>query len=51
MTDAMIRNAAVNQEPADGAPKFERLYHYSSVVLNAKRRLAFFTAVNIDGTL
>lgn len=51
MTDAMIRNAAVNHEPADGAPKFELPYHHYSVVLNSKRRLAFFTAVNIDGTL
>jgi endonuclease G, mitochondrial len=51
MTDSMIRNAAVNQEPADGAPKFELPYHHYSVVLNANRRLAFFTAVNIDGTL
>ncbi len=50
MTDAMIRNAAVNLEPADGAPKFELPYHHYSVVLNARRRLAFFTAVNIDGT-
>jgi endonuclease G, mitochondrial len=51
MTDAMIRKAAVNLEPTDGAPKFELPYHHYSVVLNADRRLAFFTAVNIDGTL
>jgi endonuclease G len=31
-------------------PKYELPYHHYSVVLNAKRRLAFFTAVNIDGT-
>ncbi len=50
MKPAMVRDAAVNFEPADGAPKFELPYHYYSVVLNARRRLAFFTAVNIDGT-
>jgi endonuclease G len=50
LTPAMVRDAAVNLEPADGAPKYELPYHHYSVVLNAKRRLAFFTAVNIDGT-
>jgi endonuclease G len=51
LTPAMLRDAAVNLEPADGAPKHELPYHHYSVVLNARRRLAFFTAVNIDGTL
>ena len=50
MTPAMIRDAAVNLEPTEGASKYELPYHHYSVVLNAKRRLAFFTAVNIDGT-
>src|SRR5262249_44292337 len=50
LTAAMVRDAAVNLEPADGAPKYELPYHHYSVVLNARRRLAFFTAVNIDGT-
>jgi endonuclease G len=50
MTAAMARDAAVNHEPADGASKYELPYHHYSVVLNAKRRLAFFTAVNIDST-
>jgi endonuclease G len=50
MTPAMVRDAAVNLDPADGAPKYELPYHHYSVVLNSKRRLAFFTAVNIDGT-
>jgi endonuclease G len=50
MTAAMIRDAAGNLEPADDAPKYELPYHHYSVVLNARRRLAFFTAVNIDGT-
>jgi endonuclease G len=50
MTPAMIRDAAVNLEPAEGAPEYELPYYHYSVVMNAKRRLAFFTAVNIDGT-
>jgi endonuclease G len=51
MTPAMVRDAAVNMEPADGLPKYVLPYHHYSVVLSTKRRLAFFTAVNIDGTL
>src|SRR5262249_28611411 len=35
----------------DGAARYELQYHHYSVVLNSKRRMAFFTAVNIDGTL
>jgi DNA/RNA endonuclease G (NUC1)/V8-like Glu-specific endopeptidase len=33
----------------NGDDPFELKYHHYSVVLNRKRRLAFFTAVNIDG--
>jgi endonuclease G len=51
LTPAMVREAAVNLEPADGAPGYELPYYHYSVVLNTKRRMAFFTAVNIDGTL
>jgi endonuclease G len=51
MTAAMVRIAAVNNEQPAGAPKYELQYHHYSVVLNSKRRLAFFTAVNIDGNL
>jgi endonuclease G len=47
----MIKKAAVNLSPADGALPFELPYHHYSVVLNARRRMAFFTAVNIDGKL
>ena len=32
-------------------PTFELPYHHFSVVVNARRKMAFFTAVNIDGTL
>lgn len=34
---------------ANGADPLELKYHHFSVVMNARRRLAFFTAVNIDG--
>ncbi|MFL5341384.1 MAG: DNA/RNA non-specific endonuclease [Gemmataceae bacterium] len=49
MTPAMVRDAAVSLEPADSIPKYELPYHHYSLVMNTKRRLAFFTAVNIDG--
>jgi DNA/RNA endonuclease G (NUC1)/V8-like Glu-specific endopeptidase len=51
MKPVMIRDAARNLEPADGVAPYELPYHHYSVVLNSRRRLAFFTAVNIDGTL
>lgn len=51
MTAAMIRDAAVNLEPLEGALPCELQYHHYSVIMNAKRRMAFFTAVNIDATL
>src|SRR5205823_740203 len=50
MTQEIEKQAARNLEAAEGALPFELLYHHYSVVLNARRRLAFFTAVNIDGT-
>jgi endonuclease G len=50
MSEEMLNDIAENLEPVDGSPPFELPYHHYSVVMNAKRRLAFFTAVNIDGT-
>jgi endonuclease G, mitochondrial len=47
----MKTKAAVNQEAASGADKFVLPYHHYSVVMNKERRLAYFTAVNIDGTI
>jgi endonuclease G len=41
--------AARNQQAEPGDDKFELKYHHFSIVMNAKRRLAFFTACNIDG--
>jgi endonuclease G len=40
--------AAVNTMAASD-PRYVLSYHHFSVVLNKERRLAFFTAVNIDG--
>jgi len=47
----MKTKAAVNQKAASGTDKFVLPYHHYSVVMNKERRLAFFTAVNIDGTI
>jgi endonuclease G len=41
--------AAVNTS-AGSDPPYVLPYHHFSVVMNKERRLAFFTAVNIDGT-
>ena len=35
--------------PEPGASPVELKYHHFSLVMNRRRRLAFFTAVNIDG--
>lgn len=48
LSDAMKAKAAVNQQ-ANGNNRFVLPYHHFSVVMNRERRLAFFTAVNIDG--
>ncbi|MBS0205804.1 MAG: DNA/RNA non-specific endonuclease [Planctomycetes bacterium] len=49
LTTTQVKAAAINNEPGTGAP-YELQYHHYSVVMNKQRRLAFFTAVNIDGT-
>ncbi|MCL6709954.1 DNA/RNA non-specific endonuclease [Pseudomonas sp. R2.Fl] len=41
---------AVNQLAKPGEDPHELRYHHFSIVMNADRRLAFFTAVNIDGS-
>jgi endonuclease G len=50
LPEALAEQAAVNTR-ATGEPRHVLPYHHFSVVLNKERRLAFFTAVNIDGTL
>lgn len=40
---------ARNKQPREGGPSYLLPYHHFSVVMHARRRLALFTAVNIDG--
>jgi DNA/RNA endonuclease G (NUC1) len=49
MTAAQLRDAALADGADAGDDPHELKYHHFSVVLNARRGLAFFTAVNIDG--
>jgi endonuclease G len=48
LSDALAALAATNRH-ATGEPRYVLPYHHFSVVMNKVRRLAFFTAVNIDG--
>jgi endonuclease G len=48
LSDALAALAATNRQAA-GEPRYVLPYHHFSVVMNKVRRLAFFTAVNIDG--
>lgn len=50
LPDDLVARAAVNGL-ATGEPRYVLPYHHFSVVMNRERRLAFFTAVNIDGAL
>ena len=50
-TEAARADAAVNREAAPGRSRVELPYEHYSVVMNGRRRLAFFTATNIDGKL
>jgi endonuclease G len=48
---ARVRHrAALNKDAQPGDDPHELRYHHFSVVMNADRRLAFFTACNIDGS-
>jgi endonuclease G, mitochondrial len=48
-TEAMRADASINNEPVPGRDHTELPYEHFSVVMNGRRRLAFFTATNIDG--
>jgi endonuclease G len=50
LSDSQRKYAARNQQAGDGGDPHVLEYHHFSVVMNRLRRLAFFTAVNIDGT-
>ncbi|WP_199554580.1 DNA/RNA non-specific endonuclease [Sandaracinobacteroides hominis] len=49
LTAAMEADAARNSLAEAGDYPFELKYHHFSVVMNARRRMAYFTACNIDG--
>ena len=49
LPDDLVAVASVNALPSV-EPDYVIPYHHFSVVVNGKRRLAFFTAANIDGT-
>jgi endonuclease G len=49
MPQALEAQAAVNTMAGPDLPPYELPYHHFSVVLHRTRRLAIFTAVNIDG--
>lgn len=48
LSGAMKAKAAINKQ-AVGENRYVLPYHHYSVVMNKERRLAYFTAVNIDG--
>ena len=50
-TEAAREAAAINREAAPGRSRHELPYEHFSVVMNGRRRLAYFTATNIDGRL
>jgi endonuclease G len=50
MNNEMMENAHVVKDSVTNGSFYELAYHHYSVVLNSKRRMAYFTAVNIDGT-
>lgn len=50
LSDDMRTNAAVNLQ-ASGSDEHVLPYHHFSVVMNKERKLAYFTAVNIDGNV
>ncbi|HBE62115.1 MAG TPA: hypothetical protein DDX19_04975 [Rhodopirellula baltica] len=49
LTEDQIAAAAINRDPINGDLPYVLRFHNFSVVMNGERRLAYFTAVNIDG--
>ena len=46
---AIANDAALNQQAEPGDDPHELKYHHFSIVMNKRRKFAFFTACNIDG--
>lgn len=49
LPEALAKQAALNTVAEAGDDPHELKYHHFSVVMNARRKVAFFTACNIDG--
>ena len=49
LSPALLKIAAKNNRAKAGDDPYELKYHHYSVLMNGKRRLAFVSAVNIDG--
>jgi len=51
LTAAMLTKAARNKQATQGEDPYVLEYHHFTIVMNRVRRLAYFTASNIDGKL
>src|SRR5262249_47194612 len=51
LTPAQRANVALNVRAAPGQDATVLAYHHFSVVMNKARRIAYYTAVNIDGNI
>jgi len=49
LTDKMKRDCAINRMAERGMNEYLLPYHHFSIVMNKVRKMAFYTAVNIDG--
>jgi len=49
LTDHIIHDSAILLAEVPGENRRELKYHHFSVVMNGRRRMAFYTACNIDG--
>jgi endonuclease G len=50
LTDEMKRDCAINRMAMKGMDEYILPYHHFSIVMNKVRKMAFYTAVNVDGT-
>jgi endonuclease G len=50
LNTSLKKFAARKLNVSTGEDPYELRYHHFSIVINAKRRMAFFTAVNVDGS-
>ncbi len=50
LTDDMKRDCSINRKAGQGIDEYVLPYHHFSLVMNKVRKIAFYTAVNIDGT-